>query len=383
MKKTGIFSILLISLALLGCTNSSVPTGSDSITPSQNKLSKGPAQEFSVNAKEGGSVSLKLSDSDSLKIIFPQETLAQDSNLEISPITQSEEKWSVPGFGLVEKGSSVGPKMNFPALLIFQTTKTLSDDAAIFERAENGDKVLPTNIERQKGKTILTAQVEHFSDYGIRDMEGDEKSQQQQNKKEAEKYNWVIYVNDSSDTNIGPLKATITLNFKAINTSGDILGTYQGTASASTVSSGNVSRGYMDSNAALHADPFSFSVTGYIDEDDQLAPLTENDDDKLAPLVPDEEDDGKLAPLTPPSDDEKLAPLKPEQTPDFMATGNIHMAGGGTATGTIGAYSGSGPVKSDSTDQFTIMVTGPLVRLSVNIAGHMMYFDGYIRGEGK
>jgi hypothetical protein len=91
----------------------------------------------------------------------------------------------------------------------------------------------------------------------------------------------------------------------------------------------------------------------------------------------------ELAPLT--QRDDGLADLEPEKWPDFMGQGTLHMGGSGQGTIRVGAYGGSRGIKAEnSSDPFTVAVTGPLVRLSVNITGvGTAYFDGYIRGEGR
>ena len=104
------------------------------------------------------------------------------------------------------------------------------------------------------------------------------------------------------------------------------------------------------------------------------------------PLVPEGEEDLPLAPLVEDGDEDlPLAKLEPAQEPDFAANGVLNMRGGGSGTVTAGGYSVSrGLEATQSTDSFYLVVVGPMVRLTVNVAGTpTMYFDGYIRGEGR
>jgi hypothetical protein len=58
-------------------------------------------------------------------------------------------------------------------------------------------------------------------------------------------------------------------------------------------------------------------------------------------------------------------------------------SGGGTVSAKGRTYGADLKVQ-DSHDAMTVVVTGPLVRLTVTVNGiGTMYFDGYIRGEGK
>ncbi len=314
-----------------------------------------PKQEFSVKSQEGGSIALKQSDGSRVKIIFPQGALANDADIEVGERTERGPDIASSGFSLNQKGSDQGPTLKYPALIVFGFDKELDKNVSVV-RLKNGGAydVIPTRVSVKNGKTSLVAQVDHFSDYGTRYIDPAAGERAKQDQKPSD-FNWVIYVKDSANVDAGSMQRKITLDFKAVNASGDIGGAYTGYAHATTNNDMEAMGGKMDADFQIKDDNVTFEVAPYVE---------------LADLV--ERDDG-------------LANLEPEKLPDFFGNGVMHMSGSGVATGRIGAYGGSRDVKAeDSSDPFTVAVTGPLVRLSVNITGvGMVYFDGYIRGEGR
>ncbi len=314
-----------------------------------------PKQEYSIKAQEGGSIALKQSDGSRVRIIFPQGALEKDAAIEVGERTERGPEIASGGFSLNQKGSDQGPALKYPALIAFSFDKELNKDVSIVRLKDGGDyEIIPTRVSVKNGKTSLVAQVDHFSDYGTRyiDPAAGEKAKQDQ---KASDFNWVIYVKDSADANMGAMQRKITLDFKVVNTSGDIGGTYTGYAHATTNNDMEAMGGKMDADFQIKDDGVSFELAPYVE---------------LADLV--EREDG-------------LANLEPEKLPDFFGNGVLHMSGSGVATGRIGAYGGSRAVDAESSsDAFTVAVTGPLVRLSVDITGvGTMYFDGFIRGEGR
>lgn len=208
------------------------------------------------------------------------------------------------------------------------------------------------------GDTVTGDSVDSSTDQGATDPEN---------------YNWVIYVQDSSTLALGQMQMDFTINMKAVNTSGQIYGEYIGSATTKAVSHMDTAKGSV--NAPMEGQSTSLVIN--------VNPAVE-DEDKLAPLTPEDPDDGKLAPLVP-SDDDKLAPLTdPNNKLDYTGTGNMVLQSGGTGTVTARGVSVSKGLGNTSTNQLEVFIQGTTVRLAVTIPEvGTVYFDGYIIGEGK
>lgn len=340
-----------VMTSFVGCGK---PKAATMLQPEEDGPPLLPKQEVSIKAEEGGALDLKYGDEARIKVVFPQGSLAKDESLEITQLPESGDDVLTSGFSLNRKGSTEGPSLKYPALIIFNVAKDMGKDVSIVRYNDDGTfEVIPTRVGIKDGKTSLLAQVDHFSNYGARKITPDQASD---SRKKTSDFNWVIYVKDSANVDVGPMQRKITLDFKAVNTSGDLVGTYSGYARAVTNNDMEAFGGKMDADFNIQDPNVTFELSPYIE----------------------------LAPLVPPEDD-KLAPLEPEKDPDMMGNGTLHMSGSGIATGRIGAYGGSRAVDATaSSDPFTVAVIGPLVRLSVDITGvGTAFFDGYIRGEGK
>lgn len=314
-----------------------------------------PKQDFSIKAQDGGAVVLQPTDGSSIKIIFPQGSLESDSDLEVAERPDSGEGVLSHGFSLNRKGSADGPKLKYPALLVFALGKEVPDDASIVRYNPGGSyDVIPTRVSSKDGKAMLVAEVDRFSDYGTRQVDP-AAIQSAKDSQEPADFNWVIYANDSYDIDAGAMKRKVTLDFKAVNTSGDVVGEYKGYARAQTSNKMDIGDGGVTADSQVKDDNVSFTLEPYVE---------------LAPLV--ERDDG-------------LADLEPERLPDLMGQGSLNMSGsGGGTVSAKGRTYGADLKVQDSHDAMTVVVTGPLVRLTVTVNGiGTMYFDGYIRGEGK
>lgn len=314
-----------------------------------------PKQEVSLKAAEGGTVELKPADGSRIKIVFPQGSLSADADIEVSERTERGGDVFSNGFSLNQKGSESGPALKYPALLVFYVNKDEGKDVSIVRYKPGGFDVVPTRVSVKDGKTVLLAQVDHFSDYGTRKFAGGVGSGSGKQDKGTGDFNWVIYSKDSYDINAGAMKRKVTLDFKAVNASGDIAGEYRGYARAKTSNDMDIGDGGVTADSSVSDDNVSFTLEPYVE---------------LADLV--ERDDG-------------LANLEPEKEPDLMGQGSLNMRGSGSGTVTAhGRTVGAGLKVQDSRDAMTVAVTGPLVRLTVTVNGiGTMYFDGYIRGEGK
>jgi hypothetical protein len=363
-KNISLGLLFLLALVLSGCGNPQIAnkTGEDSVERDM--------REISIVAEDGGEVVIKSAGGDMIKVIFPSQSIAENSTIEYGVLDKREDGLSA-GFSLNKKGED-GLELQFPAILVFNIDKDLDELASIVRYKDDGSyEVIPTDVKTGDGKTSLVAQVMHFSDYGTMKISQEDRDAARQSYDDMEKFNWVIYVNDSVDVNIPPMQRKVFLDFKAVNTSGNIFGTYNGYAHAKTTNDMEAMGGRIDADFSVNDENVTFQVDPYI---------------QLSPLVPEDEEGLPLAPLVPGGDEDlPLAKLEPEQEPDFAANGVLNMRGAGTGTVTAGGYSASrGLEATQSTDSFYMVVVGPRVRLTVNVAGTpTMYFDGYIRGEGK
>lgn len=312
-------------------------------------------QEFSIKAQDGGAITLKPADGSLIKIIFPQGSLESDSDLEVAERTDRGDEVLSNGFSLNRKGSEEGPALKYPAILVFTLDKEVPKEASIVRYKEGGAfDVIPTRVASKDGKTSLIAQVDHFSDYGTRLVDPGA-IQSAKDSQESTDFNWVIYSQDSYDIDAGAMKRKVKLDFKAVNASGDIAGEYKGYAHATTANDMDIGDGGVTADSSVNDDNVSFTLEPYV----ELADLVERDDD--------------------------LANLEPEKMPDLMGQGSLNMSGAGSGTVSARGRTYSAGLKvQDSHDAMTVVVTGPLVRLTVTVNGiGTMYFDGYIRGEGK
>lgn len=152
---------------------------------------------------------------------------------------------------------------------------------------------------------------------------------------------WIVYVNDDDSYVEGGITYSIALNLTATNPTQDAAGTYTGTATASTSTSGETGGHQLNASAIANSSKLEFT-------------LKEGFDSK----------DGALAPVT-----------EAEQV--FSGTGSIVMeaAGSGTIDGAGGAFSNT------SGQNLSVNTQGSVVTLSVEISGHTYTFEGTIRGE--
>jgi hypothetical protein len=188
-------------------------------------------------------------------------------------------------------------------------------------------------------------------------------------------FNWVVYIKNQQNAQYGPIKQTIALDLEATNTSGDIAGDYTGTAGIASTNDAQIMGGTMTSPQSGTAGSVNITLKPL----DPLASLT--DEDPLASLV---DPNDPLASLVP---DEPTTRKALDKMPQWWGTGSItvsSMAVAGSATGTIGGYSGTGGTKNTSSLPVTMEVYGTQVSLTVTgLAPGSMTFKGYVIGQGK
>lgn len=310
-----------------------------------------------IVAADGGSVGLKTADGALVRVTFPLETLAKDMTIVATPLTTApmQDAGTVEkGFLLEEKGTGAGPKLAHPAYIEMLVPGTLPDDAAMVSYRPDGTfEVLPTKIKTGKGVTAVFALATHFSPTGMR---GVGKDKAKKSRTSFSDYNWVVYINNKQSMQTGPLKQTVTLKLRAVNTGGDIAGDYSGNAAINSTNDGNMAGGTITSPQAGNA-----SVKITLTEGDPLASLTGDKPDPLATLTP-------------------------TDMPSWSGTGSIQMstmAVAGSATGQIGGYSGTGATGNNSNLPVEMIVTGTQVQLRVSLPPGPATFSGYVIGEGK
>ena len=207
--------------------------------------------------------------------------------------------------------------------------------------------------------SVLILTVCTFSEYGAMPVSAAE-AQSARAQDDTRDFNWVIYIDDKFTMINGPMRSTVSVNMKAVNTSGDIEGHYNATGSSTTTNDMNAAGGRIAAPAASKIDNFSFDLKPY-----------------LAPLVKDE----PPAPLGTPA--MTPAPLVPDQ-PDFSAEGSMDISSAGVGTVSAGGMSVPAPFSSKTRVHYTLTVNGPTVELTVDVPQiGQMFFKGFIRGEGK
>lgn len=150
---------------------------------------------------------------------------------------------------------------------------------------------------------------------------------------------WIFYINDDQTFEKGGMTYSVALNLKATNPTGDIAGTYSGTATAKTTTTGDVGGAQLNASAIANSTQLKFT----------LEDATEGT--PLAQLTPD--------------------------TPLYVGTGTIAMKAAGS--GTVGRASGA--FKNSSAQPIKVTASGSNATLAVTLVGHKFTFKGTIRGE--
>lgn len=364
----GLGLALAVALISAGCTQPQAGSGGASTGGSAESSAASAAQvpsatvdsakavEKSIVAEKGGSIDLKPDADTAVRVVFPQEALAKDQTLVISPLTQApaaSDDVIVKGFRLETKGAGAGPSLRYPAFVTFAVAKKVATDTAIVRYLGDGTyEVLPTKVYPGEKQSVLTAITTHFSNIGI----GKSKSKSAKKVRDQfEDFNWVVYINDTQKLQNGPMKQSVKLTLRAVNTGGDIAGTYSGDATIKSKNDMSVGGASLDAG-------FSGKSTAVW--------IHIGSPDELTPLVPD----------TPPM----LAPLLPQT--EWSGTGMIDMtAMSAKGVGKIkaGGYGASKALSNTSSLPVNIEIKGPQVTLKVATPAGALSFKGYIRGEGK
>jgi hypothetical protein len=159
-------------------------------------------------------------------------------------------------------------------------------------------------------------------------------------KQASPKYtSWVVSIVDDQEFSEGGMTYTIALNLQATNPTGYRWGTYTGTATAKTTTTGTVGKGTLTAEAIANSTQLEFT-------------------------------------LADPEGGEAVASLNPEEL-TYTGTGTITMQAAGTAS--VGAASGG--FANNSSQPFTITVTGDKVTMGITIDGKPFMFDGTISGR--
>ncbi|MDO8964940.1 MAG: hypothetical protein Q7W30_10690 [Coriobacteriia bacterium] len=351
--------LVALALALSGCAGGGDAAGPGAKSGGTAVPDTAKAVEKAIVAADGGALDVDLDDTRA-RVIFPQDALGKNLTIVATPLSEApgiDAEVLVKGFLLEEKGTGAGPKLAYPAWVSIAVPKKLGDDVALVRyREDGGYDVLPTKVAGGPDGTVLTALVTHFSPVGAAKVG---KSAADKAKEEFAQFNWVIFVRGSDSLQTGPIKQTIYLTLRAVNTSGDIDGNYTGTAQVLSKNNANMGGGSLSA-------PFSGS----------------SKDVRITIII------GEIAPLTRPKPDTPegvpLAPLTPE--PDWSGSGTIKLTAtkvAGTGTLSAGGRSYSKGVSNTSSVPVNILMWGPQVTLEAELPVGKVSFSGYVRGEGK
>ena len=352
MKHVALVAIGAMLLASCGTSNqqtSSTPTAAPS-APSNLQLDTQNLVEKTIPSAAGGVIALKTSDGASIRIVFPQGSLEKDATLVAAPLANQPLKdASMKGFSVEEKGTGKGPSMKGPAFVVIALDKELPKNTAIVRLEGEGYHAIPTTMTSEKGKTFLSGTLNHFSAYTTKEISLEEANKAQTEEKD---FDWVIYVNDTHALTNGPMRQSVTLELKARNMSGSITGPYFGYATAQTTNDATMT---------------TRKGTGTI-----TAPFVSSGNLKFV-----------VGPYsTPTTTDSNLTPL-PTENPDLSGSGSITMSSSGVGTITARGYSASAGASNKSTVPIEVRIIGPQVRLVAKLPQATLYFNGFIRGEGK
>jgi len=178
------------------------------------------------------------------------------------------------------------------------------------------------------------------ADAGSSGTDSGEQSKQEPPEAKAPTYtSWVVSIVDDQESSEGGMTYTIALNLQATNPTGYRWGTYTGTATAKTTTTGSVGKGTLNAEAIANSTQLEFTL-----EDPEAG--------------------------------EAVASLNPEKL-TYTGTGTITMQAAGTAS--VGAASGG--FANNSSQPFTITVTGDKVTMGITIDGKPFMFDGTISGR--
>lgn len=149
---------------------------------------------------------------------------------------------------------------------------------------------------------------------------------------------WVVNIVDDQESSEGGMTYTIALNLNATNPSGYKYGTYTGTATAKTTTTGSVGKGTLEAEAIANSTQLEFTL-----EDPEAS--------------------------------ETVASITDDLT--YTGSGTITMQAAGTAH--VGAASGG--FANNSSQPFTITATGDKVTMDITIDGKKFTFNGTITGR--
>jgi hypothetical protein len=150
---------------------------------------------------------------------------------------------------------------------------------------------------------------------------------------------WVVNIVDDQESSQGGMTYTIALNLNATNPSSYKHGTYKGTATAKTTTTGQVGKGTLEAEAIANSTQLQFTL----EDPEAGAPLASLDQDSLT----------------------------------YSGKGTITMKAAGTAH--VGAAAGG--FSNTSAQPFTISATGDKVTMDINIDGKKFTFHGTISGR--
>ena len=170
---------------------------------------------------------------------------------------------------------------------------------------------------------------------------GEAASQEQPSAEPIGYDSWVVYINDDDSYEEGGITYSIALNLTATNPTQDRAGTYTGSATAKTDSTGNIGGQQLNASAIAESSKLEFTLKeGFDSAGGTLMPLTEEE------LI-------------------------------YLGTGSIVMDAAGS--GTVGAAGGG--FSNTSGQTLEINTQGSKVTLNIVISGHKYTFEGTLSGK--
>ena len=179
------------------------------------------------------------------------------------------------------------------------------------------------------------------TDAGSSEDAAEESAAEEQSTEQPGYESWVVYINDDDSYSEGGITYSIALNLTATNPTQDIAGTYTGSATAKTDTTGDVGGQPLNASAIANSSILEFTLNEGFDSAG-----------------------GALAPIT-------------AEGTVYSGTGTIVMAAAGS--GTIGPAGGG--FSNTSGQPIEISTQGSAVTLSVAISGHTYTFEGTLSGE--
>ncbi len=376
----GTCAVLAFALLLTSCGRS----GEDSGTPRGTRgdadakvtraLDTARAVSRRLVAASGGVISAVTSEGTSISVVFPEASLDKDIALVLTPLSAApagDTAVVVPGFSIEESGTGRSPLLKSPVLVTMVLAGSVRPHASIvrYHDTDGGYDVMPTTVRTTAGVSTLRATVSHFTTFGGRVLPPEDRATVAGGD-EFRDYNWVIYINDHADVINGPMKSVVYLDLRAVNASGDIDGTFEGTATSRTTNEMTAGGGSMSAPFVSTFGRILFVMASSVAAGAD-APRFNRHGKPIEPAPPQFNRHGK--PIPPETD----------QVPEWRGEGSLSVTSRGTGTVTAGGQSASTSLGTQATLPYEVEIVGASVSLIVTMPQGKLIFNGHIQGERK